>query len=549
MKTLAVLALVVAVGTAAPPALGGPGRIAVGVQDGVPADQVALAVWEAVGAPIDRTLDPMGALLVRVDDLEAALPVLRAIAGVEYVEPIRRSRSIAFVPNDPLAQVQWYLQAIRAFDLWAEPPALTPVRVAVIDSGIDGGHPEFAGRIAEKATFVGSRPDEDTIGHGTFVAGEIAALTNNGEGIAGVGLPVELLIAKVVGDDGEISIEAEARAIRWAVDNGARVINLSLGGKRAPSDPSADTYSALEEAAIEYAVSRRVVVVAASGNCDDPCPYPYASYPAALSHVIGVSALAVDGTVPQFSNRDPVFVDVAAPGLGIVSTFPRDLTDAGCGQVGYSVCASAGYDYRDGAGTSFAAPLVTAAVALAVSVDQTLSPSQVARLLAQTAEDVGPPGRDAATGSGELDVTRLLEALGVPPLPLADEFESNDDAGKGAATIPLRSGRTIDATIDAFDDPSDVYRVYLRRGARLTASLTGDLGGKATLVLWRPGIEHVAPVTAVSVRSGAILAWRKAVKPVLRVPIDRAGWYYVEVKAPPRSGGPYRLVLEVRRPS
>lgn len=546
MRALAVLALVVAVAAAAPTALGGPGRVAVGVEDGVPTDQVAFAVWEAVGAPIDRTLDPMGALIVPVDDVEALLPVLRAIPGVEYVEPIVRSRSIAFVPNDPLANVQWHLQAIRAFDAWAEPPVLNPVRVAVIDSGIDGGHPEFAGRIVEKATFVGSKPDQDTIGHGTFVAGEIAALTNNGDGIAGVGLPVELLIAKVVGDDGEISIEAEAKAIRWAVDRGARVINLSLGGKRAPNDPTVDTYSALEADAIEYATSRGAVVVAASGNCDEPCPYPYASYPAALPHVVGVGALTIDGTVPQFSNRDPVFVDVAAPGLGIVSTFPRDLSPPGCDRAGYSFCASS--DYQSGAGTSFAAPLVSAAAALAISVDQSLRPSQVTRLIAQTAQDVGPPGRDAATGSGKVDVASLLAAV-APPLPVADAFESNDDAGERAATISLRSGRTIDATIDAFDDPSDVYRVYLRRDATLIASLTGDYGGKATLVLWQPGTRQVGPVTAVAARSGAIFTWRKGVKPVLRARIDRAGWYYLEVKSPARAGGPYRLVLTVRRRS
>jgi hypothetical protein len=547
VKAFAALALVVAVAAAAPAALGKPGRIAVGVAEGVPTGDIAQAVWDEIGSPVDRTLDPMRALIVRVDDVDAAVPALQAIPGVAYVEPIVRSRSIAFVPNDPLARVQWHLNAIRAFDRWPEPPPpLNGVRVAVIDSGIDGGHPEFAGRIAEKATFVGSPADEDTIGHGTFVAGEIAALANNGEGIAGVGLPVQLLIAKVVGPDGNISIEAEAKAIRWAVDNGAQVINLSLGGKRAPDNPSEDTFSRLEAAAIEYAVSRNVAVVAASGNCEAVCPYRYASYPAALPHVIGVGALGVDDIVPAFSNRDPQFVDVAAPGAGIVSTFPRQLSPPGCQQVGYSFCASV--EYQGGQGTSFAAPLVSAAAALAISTDPTLRPSQLARLIAQTADDVGTPGRDAATGSGRINVVRLLEAI-VPPLPVADAYESNDDAGKRAATIPIRSGRTIEATIDPYDDPSDVYRVYLRPGTTLTARLTGDYGGKAAVVLWKPGTTHVTSVTARAVRSGAVVAWRRGAKPVLRAEIERKGWYYVEVKSPPRSGGPYRLQLDVGRAS
>ena len=140
--------------------------------------------------------------------------------------------------------------------------------------------------------------------------------------------------------------------------------------------------------------------VAASGNCDATCPYPFASYPAALSHVIGVSAVAVDGSVPQFSNRDACSTTWPLPVSGIVSTFPRELSnDPGCGHPGYSICATSP-DYRDGAGTSFAAPLVTAAAALAISVEPSLSPGQIAGLVGATARDVGRPGRDAATGSG-----------------------------------------------------------------------------------------------------------------------------------------------------
>lgn len=546
MRALAAIALVVAVAAAAPAAFGKAGRIAVGVADGASTDQVASAVSQTLGTQVDRTLDPMRALIVPADDVDAAVEALRAIPGVEFVEPIVRSRSLAFAPNDPLAGAQWHLNAIHAFDRWPEPPRLEPVRVAVVDSGIDGAHPEFAGRVVEKATFVGSAPDEDTIGHGTFVAGEIAALTNNAEGIAGVGLPVELLVAKVVGADGNISLEAEAKAIRWAVDRGARVINLSIGGKRAPGNSSEDTFSELEARAIEYAASRNVVVVAASGNCDRTCPYRYASYPAALPHVIGVGALAIGDTVPAFSNRDPVFVDVAAPGSGIISTFPQRLSPPGCRLPGYSFCA--GPEYQSGQGTSFAAPLVSAAAALAISADPTLRPGQVARLVAQTADDVGPPGRDEATGSGRINVARLLDGI-VPPLPPPDAYESNDDAGKSAAVIPARRRQTIEATIDAFDDPSDVYRLSLRRGSRVTARLSGEYEGKATLVLWAPGTKHVTRVTAGAVRSGAILSWRRGTRPVLRASIQRKGWYFLEIKAPSRSGGPYRLELDVRRGS
>src|SRR5207248_539397 len=147
----------------------------------------------------------------------------------------------AFTPADPLAPKQWYLQDDHAFDAWAEPPTtLAPVKVAVVDSGVDCSLPDFQGRILTARSFVGGDPCSDTEGHGTFVA----------------------------------------------------------------------------------------VLVAAVGNGDEAFsqPWPYASYPAALPHVIGVSALTRSGGVPDYSNRDPVFNDVAAPGSGVFSTFPLPLT-------------------------------------------------------------------------------------------------------------------------------------------------------------------------------------------------------------------------------
>src|SRR5204863_2583367 len=128
-----------------------------------------------------------------------------------------------------------------------------------------------------------------------------------------------------------------------------------------------DSYSPLEEAAIDYAEQHGAVVVAAVGNGDQApsMPWSYASYPAALPHVLGVGALAPDGSVPLFSNRDAVYEDLAAPGVQMFSTFPRALTAAqrpACAEQGYSSCASP--DYREAEGTSFAAPQVSAAAAL-----------------------------------------------------------------------------------------------------------------------------------------------------------------------------------------
>ena len=456
-----------------------------------------------------------------------------------------------FGPNDPLFSRQWYVSQDRAFDTWSTLPVdLSPVRVAVIDSGIDVGHPEFEGRILEQKSFVGGTV-ADKQGHGTFVAGEIAAAVNNSQGIAGIAFPAELLIAKVVEPDGTISPGVEARAIHWAVDEGARVINLSIGGLRDPLNPERDTYSDQEMSAIEYARSHDVVVVAAVGNGDQApsTPWPYASYPAALPHVLGVAAVSQDGSVPAFSNRDPIYVDMAAPGDGILSTFPRSLTAQrpGCVDQGYSDCAPP--EYRDAQGTSFAAPQVSAAAALLLAVQPELTSDQVTTLLEHSADDANPSNgckhcsllRDPLSGWGRLDITAALQDV-EGTLPPADHFEANDDAGKRAYTIYGRR-HALRATIDYWDDPVDVYRLYLLRGHRISASLRGLSDTNLDLVLWKPGTRTVAGLSATLQNRRAVYSAHAGPNERFSYKARKAGWYYVEVKIANPGYGPYTLRL------
>jgi subtilisin family serine protease len=236
--------------------------------------------------------------------------------------------AFAFDNTEPLAGKQWYLEHDNAWSYWPTVPKLFSIKVAVIDTGIDGSHPDLAGRVVAARSFVGGSPYTDQQGHGTFIAGLIAANPSNNEGIAGLAFNAQLMVAKVVGADGTVSLAGEVAAIRWAVDNGARVINLSLGGVRDPLNPQLDTYSPLEQAAVEYAYAKGAVVVAAVGNGPQSpaTPWKFAHYPAALPHVIGVSAVRQDGAVPDYSNRDAVYNDIAAPGAAIFSTIPRQLT-------------------------------------------------------------------------------------------------------------------------------------------------------------------------------------------------------------------------------
>jgi subtilisin family serine protease len=495
--------------------------------------------------PDAESLAPIPALVVE----RATPPRLRDLPGATYVERLGTRRA-AYVPNDLLAAKQWHLEFNRTFDFWETPTPLAAVRVAVIDSGIDGDHPDLAGQIADARTFVGGSARVDEEGHGTFVAGLIAAGVNNSVGIAGSASSAELLVAKVVNDNDLIDVEAEVKAIRWAVENDARVINMSLGGFRDPRDPDRDAFSPLEAQAIGWAHGRGAVVVAAVGNNTDtpPRPWPYASYPAALPHVLGVSALARDGSVPAFSHRDKIYTDIAAPGVGILSTFPRARTaeTKECSEQGYSSCAPD--DFRKGQGTSFAAPQVSAAAAVLFAMRPNLRPEQVTELLTRTAHDVngatGCPGcglqRDALTGWGRLDVNAALKQLLSAGPPPGDRLEPNDDAGDDAAAIWGKRSR-IQATLDFWDDQNDIYAIRLKKRQLVSVSVRGPAGTDTNVILWRPKTKHVDDLASLN------LVARQSARPGPREHLSfrapKTGTYYLQVKLGSRGAGKYRLVL------
>jgi len=456
-----------------------------------------------------------------------------------------------FVPNDPLAPKQYYLAQDHAFDSFpAELPVVNPVRVAIIDSGIDGGHPEFPrSRIWAARSWVGGSPLTDEEGHGTFVAGMIAATIDNNEGIAGMAFPAQLVIAKIARADQSIDVRDEAAAIRWAVDVGARVINLSIGGLRDPFNPRRDTYSRVEASAINYAVSRGAVLVAAVGNSDDSpqSPWPFASYPAALPHVLGVSALSPTGNVPQFSNRDRIYNDMSAPGQEIYSTLPRALTAMHplCQNQGYSDCGPD--EFRHAAGTSFAAPQVTAAAAVLLALNPTLQPDQVINLLERSATDVNasngckqcPLQRDTFSGWGRLDVAKAVAALG-GVLPPPDRLAPNDDAGGFAARLGTRV-TSVKATIDFWDDQIDVYRLYIKKNQTLKLTLNGPAGATSNLLLWKPGTKHVNDLHTQHLRAAQAIGPGPTHRIGYRAPAS--GYYYAEVKLTTQGFGPYELTI------
>lgn len=458
----------------------------------------------------------------------------RALFAVTALTLVAASSAAAFTPTNSYYRKQWYLGQDHAFDAWAVPPALQPVRVAIVDSGVDCSLPDFQGQIAATRSFVGGSGCSDTAGHGTIVAGEIAGRLRR-DGVVGLDWAAQLLVAKVVAADGTIRVKAEAAGIRWAVNQGARVINLSFGAVRDPLDPRLDGYSRLEAKAVAYAVAKGAVVVAAVGNSDQApvTPWPYASWPAALPHVIGVAALTRAGNVPDFSDRDLRFVDLAAPGVDIFSTFPKALTEGrpDCTPQGYTQCAPSNYMHPQG--TSFAAAQVSAAAAVLLGIDPLLTNSQVAAILERTADDVDaatgcaacPVGHDMYSGWGRLDVANAVAAVSSGQIPPPDCCEPNNDISQA---WPLwGETRTLKATVDYYEDPVDLYRVKLKNRQKLKATAVAtEPGTSVGLLLWPPGTRTVIRprgLAAESVRHGAAQHF------VFRA--RTAGWYYVEVRA------------------
>jgi subtilisin family serine protease len=287
-------------------------------------------------------------------------------------------------------------------------PVLAPVKVAVIDSGVDGTHPDLQGRIIAARSFTGQQPLYPDDPHGTATAGLIGAIAGNSEGIDGLAPNAELLVARISTARGSYQDSALRAAIDWAVESGARVINMSLEGFLAT--PALD-------GALRNAARRNVLVVAASGNCWGCGSLQRSGYPASSPYVLSVGATDETDSGPRVATfSDWNHVDLVAPGQYIATLWPtlanpysptRDclwLGTTSCYQTGLS-----GHPLWGPSGTSFATPMVSAAAALLLGACPRQTATALKRTLTETARRLPDESR-AAQGSGLLDVAAALRA-------------------------------------------------------------------------------------------------------------------------------------------
>ena len=339
---------------------------------------------------------------------DAAVTKLQGNAAVDYVEPdylftlprrpaarakavkapVRRLAGLGLAGDSRVAD-QWGMLKIGMPAVWPVNGGSNRVVVAVIDTGVDPRHPDLAASLVPgTSVLAGSTGPDDDHGHGTHVAGVIAANAADGQGISGLApnckiMPVKVLNREGKGDTGDI-----VAGLLWAVNNGAKVVNMSLGGTGG---------SRALMSAIQYAQSKDVLVVAAMGNEGANSQ----EYPAGYPGVMAVGATDIQDQQSDFSNFGS-WISVSAPGSDILSSLPTRDTAYVVREEGKDTS----FDVMDG--TSMSAPFVAGLAALVRSAEPGLTAAQVKQRIERTSDDLGAKGFDEKFGWGRINAVRAL---------------------------------------------------------------------------------------------------------------------------------------------
>jgi hypothetical protein len=324
---------------------------------------------------------------------------LEDLDEVEWVEPVQKISKLG-TPNDMFFSYQWHMTTLGVTTAW-DVTMGDGVTVAVIDTGVSVGADGFMDLLPGWDFYDNDGDPSDEDGHGTHVAGTIAQNTGNGVGTVGLAPGVSILPVRVLGPNGGSSYDVAA-GIVWAVDQGANIINMSLGG---------GGYSTAMADACEYAVNNGVTVIAATGNDGYTNSI---SYPARYDTVMAVGATTMDGSIAYYSNYGPG-IDITAPGGDVTADLDGDgygdgvlqeTLDPTTGTFGF-------YFYQ---GTSMATPHVAATAAL-IYANGIKDVDEILEALTSTADDMGGPGYDTAYGHGIVNPVAALAWVAPAPPP------------------------------------------------------------------------------------------------------------------------------------
>ena len=419
-------------------------QILVKFKPGVTLPQAA-EMHRQLGGQAKETIPGIGVQVVTVPkgQAKAKAKAYSANARVAYAEPDFLAQALGS-PDDPFLTNQWGLTKVGAPQAWEVTTGGSSIDIAILDTGVDVDHPDLANKIVDNRNFTTSNTTDDIYGHGTHVAGIAAANTNNGIGVAGLGYSCSIINVKVLGDDGMGYWSWIAQGIIWAADNGAEVINLSLGDS---------SNSSTVEDAINYAWYKGVVVICAAGNDGNSNPF----YPAYYPNCIAVAATDASDMLSPWSNRGD-WVDVGAPGDNILSTWK-------------------GNRYGSMSGTSMASPHVAGLAALVFTTvsdtngDGKLNDEVRSRIEA-SCDDIGVSG----IGYGRINAARAMGDV-APVLPGKISGRVTDANGSAISGVQVSDGSRT-ALTDALGDYSignvtpSTYQVTASKAGYQTSSLT-----------------------------------------------------------------------------
>lgn len=412
---------------------------------------------------------------------------------------------------------------------WTPPaPGAARPLVAVLDTGVDARATGLAGVVVPGRSFVPGSPDpaRDEDGHGTHVAGLIAAVAGGGFADGGASA-VRILPVTIADAQGRTTTTALVRGLRYATAAGARIVNISFGGRG---------HSDREQDAIDGAVRAGVLVVVAAGNTGGRAGPP--EYPGAYRQVVAVGAVGDSGRPLPLSQRGPQ-VSVAAPGQDVPSLRPRGEGPPPARLVRRS-------------GTSVATAIVAGVATRLMSQRPAVPAAQVRAIIEATAHDLPPSGADSATGAGLVDLAAALAA----PTPPPEDPEPNDDTVLAASTRAVRlSGAPATAVVTgrvgSWRDPRDGFRVHLSAGDVVTVHLVAGAPGTLSLALWRPGTPRGRRDDAFDRRWQIAASQGTLPSDTIAAVVPRTGVHTIEVLGVPGETGyappvAYALTVDVQ---
>ncbi len=434
------------------------------VEDGAPVTVSAIAVVDGEGEVITRQAEP-----TEVDEVTAELAAQPGVLDVSVETPV------SITGTDMYRYEQWALEDLRLPDLPADAADGSGQLVAVLDTGVLAAHEDLAGRVRcdlgadfapDAASYPGTNGCIDPHGHGTHVAGQISAVSDNDLGIAGAS-NAEIMPVRVLGTSGGGTSSSVANGIIWAVDHGADVINMSLSGP----------YNSAYDTAVKYATDRDVVVVAAAGN--NRQEGNAVGYPAASPGAISVAATDESRASTYFSYSGPTNL-ISAPGWQILSTDPA-------------------YEYVYRSGTSMAAPHVAAVLARHRDAFPSHTEAQIRDLVRSTAIDIEAAGFDNNTGYGLIDAYQLVTGAQGPALLPGAPAGVTAVAGDGQVAVTWTAAPGNGSPVTGYRVTASPGGASATTAGATTATLTGLTNGTAyTVTVTATNAVGTGPASAAS---------------------------------------------------